>query len=353
MRTLALNVILENEPSVNDLRNLLVYMSTNDTAYEVRKYLSQRLEQLRDNCAEFRKKLSQAWKIELERLNNYNVQALRGLSTAFNRDFLKSNGSNGSLVTIQEISSSLLKRGVVDVVMETESARQTLFSLGLYASGLGGLFSSSEQETNEVVEEDEMTTSGMELSLLGVGVRPFVFFQGVTEAMGHYWSGTASERTTAFQILANLHRHREYVALGCGFVAELEVDGALSFDLAGQMQASLWSKTAETKVDMVAGLAIQGHTRVRAEFVRSMAEFSLTMEPKLELTSDVDFSGKLALCMKLNNPETLIRHHIYKVERIAGSRHRLRKTRRMNIVSPGKSYLLNRKNNEMCSKMFA
>lgn len=40
----------------------------------------------------------------------------------------------------------------------------------------------------------------MELTVLGTQIRPFVFFEGQGELMGHVWSGTASEKTSAFQV---------------------------------------------------------------------------------------------------------------------------------------------------------
>lgn len=48
--------------------------------------------------------------------------------------------------------------------------------------------------------EEEEATAGMEISLAGVQLRPFVFFTGQGELMGHVWSGTASERTSALQV---------------------------------------------------------------------------------------------------------------------------------------------------------
>lgn len=48
--------------------------------------------------------------------------------------------------------------------------------------------------------ETEPATAGMEITLLGTQVRPFVFFSGQGELMGHVWSGTASQSTTAFQV---------------------------------------------------------------------------------------------------------------------------------------------------------
>ncbi|XP_050464692.1 microsomal triacylglycerol transfer protein isoform X3 [Cataglyphis hispanica] len=346
-RTLALDIILENEPSEEILHDLVKYLSSNDSVYEVRKYLSQRLEQIAEKNEQFARYLKNIYATGNTMVNNYHVRAQRGLSTAFTRNFLRSPESNGSLVTIQEVNSGLLKRGIVDVVLETNKQRQAMFSLGLFAGGLGSFVSSQD---DGVEADDEVATAGMEIDFLGVGVRPFVFFSGQGELMSHVWSGTASERTPAFQALASLYNHNEYVPLGSGFVAEIDVQGAVSFDLAGQIQLSLWSRNAQSLVEMNAGVMIHGGTRVHSNFVQSKAEFSMAMEPKLELSTDVDFSGPVSLCMRLSQPITTVKQQIYKIERIPGSRHRLRKTRRTKIHSPGRSYKLNQKNNEMCTK---
>lgn len=346
-RTLALDIILENEPTEETVRELVRYLGGRDPAYEVRKYLSQRLEQVAEQNERLAGYLRNVYADGSAKENNYNTRAQRGLSTAFARSFLRSPDSNGSLVTVQEVNSGLLKRGIVDVVLETNERQQAMFSLGLFAGGLGSFVSSQEEA------DDEVATAGMEIDILGVGVRPFVFFSGQGELLGHVWSGTASERTPAFQILSSLYSHGEHVPLGSGFVVEVDVEGAVSFDLAGQIQLSLWSKNAHSLVEMDAGVMVQGSSKVRSSFVQSKAEFSMSMEPKLELSTDVDFSGQVALCMRLSQPATTVKHQVYKIERIPGSRHRLRKTRRSMGHSPGRSYLLNRKNNEMCAKAFS
>ncbi|XP_034947067.1 microsomal triglyceride transfer protein large subunit [Chelonus insularis] len=354
VRTLAADIVLNNDPSAEDIREFFEYLSTKDTMYEVKRYISQRLEQLAEKDPIFNERLNLAIEAEDKKLRNYHVLAHRGLSTAFSRPFLKSTASNGSLVTVQEVNSGLLKRGVVDVVIQTGSHEEALFSLGLFAGGLGSLVSSSDsEEKSSEPEEYELATAGMEIDLLGVGIRPFVFFTGQGELMGHVWSGTASERTPAFQAIVNLHRHRELVPLASGFIAEIDVEGAVSFDLAGQIQLSLWSRNAQSLVEMGAGVAVRGGFKIKSDYVQSNAEFALSVEPKLELSTDVDFSGPTVICMRLMQPETSVKHQIYKIERIPGSKHRLRKTKRTVVPSPARSYLLNRKNNEMCSKVFS
>lgn len=48
--------------------------------------------------------------------------------------------------------------------------------------------------------DEEEPTAGMEITLAGSQLRPVVFFTGQGELMGHVWSGTASERTSALQV---------------------------------------------------------------------------------------------------------------------------------------------------------
>ncbi|TGZ31885.1 microsomal triacylglycerol transfer protein [Temnothorax longispinosus] len=345
-RTIALDIILESEPSKETLYDFVRYLNSNDSAYEVRKYLSQRLTQIAERDARFAEYLRSIYTSGNVTLNNYHVKAQRGLSTAFDRSFLRSPDSNGSLVTVQEVNSGLLKRGIVDVVLESNKERQVMFSLGLFAGGLGSFVSSQD----EVQADDEVATAGMEIDFLDVGIRPFVFFSGQGELMGHVWSGTADQRTPAFQALASLYSHNEYVPLGSGFVAEIDIQGAVSFELAGEIQLSLWSRNARSLVEMDAGVMVHGGTRVHTSFVQSKTEFTMAMEPKLQLSTNVDFSGPVALCMRLSQPATTVRHQVYKIERIPGSRHKLRKTRRSKIHSSGRSYRLNQKNNEMCAK---
>jgi len=72
--------------------------------------------------------------------------------------------------------------------------------MGMFAGGLSSFVTSDDAAAPE---DDESATAGMELTVMGVQVRPFVFFEGQGELMGHVWSGTGSERTPAFQVNIN------------------------------------------------------------------------------------------------------------------------------------------------------
>ncbi|KAL1464053.1 hypothetical protein WDU94_003737 [Cyamophila willieti] len=266
--------------------------------------------------------------------------------------------TNGTLLSIQEISGGILKRGTVDVMVESSNETQPLFSLGLFAGGLSSYMSSKDDKTegdvsSEDNEVEEAATAGMELTVLGVQIRPFVFFTGQGQLMGHVWSGTASEKTPAFQIMTLLHDHSQFIPLEGGFIAELSLHGGLSFELGGLITMSLWNRNAQSLVEKRAGISILGGIRVDTNFVRSFITYNISSEVELSLSSDINFYNKIAMCMQLKQPDSVIRHNIHKVERIPGSKHRLRKSKYSAVTIPGKTYALNRKNNEMCSTIFA
>ncbi|XP_021915479.1 microsomal triglyceride transfer protein large subunit isoform X2 [Zootermopsis nevadensis] len=351
-RTLAADILLESNPSREVLRELLLSLASRvDPVHEVRQYVLQRVHQMSDKDPNFGAQVMSIIREEHKKLNNYNGMVQRGLSTAFTRSFLSSPSGNGSLVTVQEIAGGLLKRGRVDVVLDKQGSSQEIFTLGLFAGGLSS-FISSDEEPSDSEEAEEPATAGMEITALGIQVRPFVFFSGQGELMGHVWSGTGSEKTPAFQTLALLQDHLQYLPLQSGFIAELNLMGVVSFDLSGQIQLSLWNRNAHSLVEKNAGITITGIMRVDSSFVRSQVEFNIATEARLNLVSDIDFYSNVALCLQLRSPDSVVKHNIYKVERIPGSKHRLRKAKYRVSKVPGKTYALNRKNNEMCNVIF-
>lgn len=102
---------------------------------------------------------------------------------------------------------------------------------------------------NEADEED--ATAGMEIILSGVQLRPFTFFTGTGELMGHVWSGTASERTSALHGTVLLQDHRQVLPLQSGFLAMLDLLGSVSFDFGGEIQISIWNRNSHSVVDNV------------------------------------------------------------------------------------------------------
>ncbi|XP_008475489.1 microsomal triglyceride transfer protein large subunit-like isoform X1 [Diaphorina citri] len=115
---------------------------------------------------------------------------------------------------------------------------------------------------------------------------------------------------------------------------------------------SLWNRNAQSLVEKRAGITFLGGMRIDTTFIRSFVTYNVSTEVELSLSSDINFYNKIAMCMQLKQPDSVIRHNIHKVERIPGSKHRLRKSKYSSVTVPGKTYALNRKNNEMCTTIF-
>lgn len=103
--------------------------------------------------------------------------------------------------------------------------------------------------SDEESSDDESATAGMEIKVQGAYFRPLEFFNGQGELMGHVFSGTASEPTPAYTATTLLHDHEEILRLQNGASLRINALGALSIDLNGQVQLSLWYKTAHCQVD--------------------------------------------------------------------------------------------------------
>lgn len=244
-RTIALDILLDLDPSKGDMREFVVFLKSNDPAYEVRQYLVQKLRLRAEKCSEFREMLREALQSEPEVYNWNSYGALKGLSTALSRKFSKGPSFNGSMLSVQEIKGGVLKRGTADLLIHYKEEKFNIFTLGLFAGGLSS-FISSDDEVDP--EEDTTPTAGMELAVQGSYLRPLTFFKGQGELMGHVWSGTASEPTSAYQGITMLQDHSQKMVLNNGAVLDFSSFGTMSMDLNGKMEISLWYKNANSEV---------------------------------------------------------------------------------------------------------
>lgn len=245
-RTIALDILMGFELNSNDVRELIEFFNSNDSAYEVKQYLVQKLRLQAEKCEEFNKLLQTELKNN-EKVNNWNkFGSLKGLSTVLQRKFSQHPSMNSSLVSVQEMKSGVLKRGNVDLMLRSKDEEMSLFTLGLFAGGLSSFISSKEEEVDP--DEDATSTAGMELSVQNIQLRPLTFFKGQGELMGHVWSATASEPTTAYRGITLLQDFQQSMTLNNGAMFDILVTGAMSIDLHGKIEISLWYKNANSEV---------------------------------------------------------------------------------------------------------
>ncbi len=105
-----------------------------------------------------------------------------------------------SLLTAKFVSERIYTAIAVTDLFRNKSTLLSLLQLDLFTGGLSSFLWSEDVPGEEELEEPEDLIAGMELTVHGVAVRPFIFFNGHAELMGHIWAGTASERTNVLQV---------------------------------------------------------------------------------------------------------------------------------------------------------
>ncbi|XP_068229870.1 microsomal triglyceride transfer protein large subunit isoform X2 [Palaemon carinicauda] len=343
VRIMAVDILLQHHPSDELLEDILSSMSFQDTK-ELNTVLLGRIRDLANSNPHIEQLLKKTLKIS--EFNNYHILAQGGLSSAFSRSLAESENVNSSFSNILEISGGLLKRSTVDVFVDGQDSRMRLLSIGIFAGGLS-MFGG-----DEAVDDGEEANAGIELALLDTQLRPFIFFTGQGELMGHVWSGTGSERTTALQGSFLLQDHSQILPLQNGMNAELLLNGAISYDFSGQVQISLWNRNARSLVEVGASMVMQGVARVDNSFVQSLIEFNTGGQAQLNFITDLDFYDEIMMCLKMVQPDMNIVTSVRKLERLPGTNYVLRKYKRKSSPVPGKTYVMNKKNTELCTKMF-
>lgn len=128
IRTLALDILLQLSLNDVQLANIVSHLKSDDKAFEVKKYL---LEEIRMIAAEKDtfKSLVDGIIRKDKTLNNYHVIGQKGLSTALARPYSVLSPYNATLKSVQETSAGVLKRGVVDLTIDTPDESFSLFGV--------------------------------------------------------------------------------------------------------------------------------------------------------------------------------------------------------------------------------
>lgn len=127
-RTLALDIVLSSKITEEKLIKLLSHLRANDRAFEVKKYLLETVKMLGSEKPELNEKIDQIFKND-SLLNNYHIIGQKGLTTALSRKYSVGAPFNGTLTSIQEIFGGILKRGVVDLTIDTPNSKYSYFTV--------------------------------------------------------------------------------------------------------------------------------------------------------------------------------------------------------------------------------
>ncbi|RWS08553.1 hypothetical protein B4U79_03836 [Dinothrombium tinctorium] len=288
-------------------------------------------------------------------VNNWLLHStiFNGTSSSFKRAMGETKTMNVTYGITMELLNrgKLLKESSFDVEIQGHKSKsQHLLSVNLFARGLES-FAGGDSLSS--VGDSESTSAGMSLKVFDVQLRPYTFFTGTGELMGHVWSGTASDPTTAFRGNLLVSDISHGYPLINGFIVDHSVRGVISLDLSGEIRISLWNRNSNSVVRTKGALLVQGSQSIRTSEpnLAISQQFSFGGESSIDFVTDIDFyTSPFKMCMQIIQPQFLVRHNTRKYERV-NSLKTGRRIHRRNYVIPAKSFALNRDNNEMCSIM--
>lgn len=87
----------------------------------------------------------------------------------------------------------------------------------------------------------------LHLSLMGKKLKIIQLFEGTSQLMRIYWK-LPTKMTSLFDQNFILSDQNEYLILQNGLALRLETLGALSFDMSGLTDISIWSQTADLQL---------------------------------------------------------------------------------------------------------
>jgi microsomal triglyceride transfer protein large subunit len=118
-RTLALDLLLRNEPEKEEMRELFTLLRRHDSLHaEVSTFMWHRLHEFMDTNPKLRAYVREL--LKEEGLKTYHHLAPKGLSTAFSRTLTASPSSNSSFSNAIEMTGKILKRSSFDVYVRSQ-----------------------------------------------------------------------------------------------------------------------------------------------------------------------------------------------------------------------------------------
>lgn len=130
VRTLALDIVLDTKLSDNQISKLVAYYKSTDRAYEVKKYLLEKIAMLSVENTQLAERVQKLIRND-KTLNNYDVLAPKGMTTALSRNYAQQSPFDGTLTSIQEIFGGILKRGAVDMTFDSPGHKYSYFTVVL------------------------------------------------------------------------------------------------------------------------------------------------------------------------------------------------------------------------------
>ncbi|XP_069086337.1 microsomal triglyceride transfer protein large subunit [Pleurodeles waltl] len=345
VRTAAAEVILNSNPSYMEVKNLL--LSIGELSQEMNKYMLSVIEDVLHFEMPASKVIHQVLKDM--RVHNYDRFSRTGSSSAYS-GYMAWTADISSTYSLDILysGSGILRRSNMDIFMLSRSTELHASQVVIEAQGLESLIAATADEG----EEDLESFAGMSAILFDVQLRPVTFFKGYSDLMSKMFSATG-EPMNVVKGLVLLIDHSEVIQLQSGLKASAEFQGAISIDISGGMDFSLWYRESKTSVINRGALVVAGNIVVDSLFVKAAMEARFETEAKLEFITTVKFSEyPFLVCMQMDKDPLPFRQYLTKYESLPSGKSYISRKGKTHLL-PGAELPLYQENSNMCKKVFS
>ncbi|KAH9508416.1 hypothetical protein Btru_055188 [Bulinus truncatus] len=344
VRIAALELIIDNQPSNQVIRNVLL-SCIDQTEPEFTTYILRMLLDAASINPAFKYQLSEILKDS--RINNYNIWSQPGKSSVISSYLAKMKDLNATYsLYFENTKSGVMKRSGMVVSLLGKTIKQPFMKFGIYADGLESLMGQESTE-NEQNDEGADAVAGMSFTFMDVLLTHVEFFRGMSGLMSAAWNAP-SELTSALQANVLLQDHSQRIHLSNGLVLDTQVLGVLSFDLSGFVSISLWNRNCDALVRNSGAVYIEGSMKVDSSAFNLGLTFSGEGQSNIDYTSKSEFyEMPLKLCMQMMRPEFEFLHKTQKSLSFSKGK-KYKSLIRQKSVIPVESYFLNKANSDEC-----
>ena len=137
------------------------------------------------------------------------------------------------------------------------------------------------------------------------------------------------------------------LSLAGGLPVSVDIISAVSFDLSGQADVSLWQQSGRALVETRAAVVLSSSVSVAVDAREVAVEGELRGAAQMDVNTDVKLAGDPVLaCVRMAQPDIRITEERWR--RVLGGEETVDESE---ILVPGRTWNLNNKNNQMCKKM--
>lgn len=344
VRTTAAAVILKNNPSYMDVKNIL--LSIGELPKEMNKYMLT----IFQDILRFEMPASKMVRRILKEMvaHNYDRFSKSGSSSAYT-GYIQRSPSAASTYSLDILysGSGILRRSNLNILQYMGKADLHASQVVIEAQGLEGLIAATPDEGEENLD----SYAGMSAILFDVQLRPVTFFSGYSDLMSKMLSASG-DPISVVKGLILLTDHSQELQLQSGLKANMEIHGGLAIDISGSMEFSLWYRESKTRVKNRVAVVVTSDVTVDSSFVKAGLESRVETEAGLEFISTVQFSQyPFLVCMQMDRSEAPFRQFETKYERLSTGRGYVSRKRKESLIA-GCELPLHQENSEMCNKVF-